>query len=152
VTDERTDERTAITDLLFEYAHLIDAGDLDGVGALFADSTYRTMGHEVVLRGAAEVSGAQRYVMRLYGGSPRTHHNVSNVIVQVDGSGREATSRAYFTVVFHPPTPGSDPRVILTGRYEDTFTCVDGRWRFTDRLIHMDQVGDLSEHLRLERL
>jgi len=146
------DARAAITDLLFEYAHLIDAGELDAVGALFADATYRTVGHDVVLRGAADVTGAQRYVMRLYDGSPRTHHNIGNVTVSMDPSGATATSRAYFTVIFHPPAPGQDPRVILTGRYEDTFACEDGTWQFTDRLIHMDQVGDLSEHLHLDRL
>jgi len=143
---------TAITDLLFEYAHRIDAGKLDAVGALFADATYRTVGHDVVLRGAAAVTGAQRYVMRLYDGSPRTHHNIGNVIVTVDATGATASSRSYFTVVFQPPAPGSEPRVILTGRYQDTFGCRDTTWHFTDRLIHLDQVGDLSEHLYLDRL
>ncbi len=143
--------RDAVTDLLFEYTYRIDAGDLDGVGALFADATYRTVGSDVVLRGAAEVTAAQRFVVRLHDGSPRTHHDVGNVIVAVDPSGTTATSRSYFTVTFAPPRPGEGPRVILTGRYEDAFALVDRTWRFTDRLIHMDQVGDLSEHLHLDR-
>jgi 3-phenylpropionate/cinnamic acid dioxygenase small subunit len=149
---DRAEARHAITDLLFQYAHLIDAGELDAVGLLFSHATYRTVGHDVVLSGATEVTGAQRYVMRLYDGSPRTHHNISNVIVQLDATGTQATSRSYFTVLFHSPTSGADPHVILTGRYNDTFACVDGTWRFTDRLITMDQVGDLREHLRLDRL
>ncbi len=143
--------RHAVTDLLFEYTYLIDAGDLDGVGALFADATSRTVGSDVVLRGAAEVTAAQRFVMRLYDGSPRTHHDVGNVIVAFEPAGTRATSRSYFTVTFAPPGPGEGPRVILTGRYEDSFALVDGAWRFTDRLIHMDQLGDLSEHLHLDR-
>jgi hypothetical protein len=143
--------RDAITDLLYEYTYRIDAGDLDGVGDLFADATYRTVGSDVVLRGRDEVTAAQRFVMRLYDGSPRTHHNVGNVIVRVEPSGTAATSRSYFTVTFQPPGPGEGPRVILTGRYEDRFERVDGQWRFADRLIHMDQVGDLSEHLQLDR-
>ncbi len=149
---ERAEARAAITDLLHQYAHLIDAGELEAVGLLFAQATYRTVGHDVVLSGAAEVTAAQRFVVRLYDGSPRTHHDIGNVIVQVDASGTQATSRSYFTVVFHSPTTGADPRIILTGRYNDTFACTDGTWHFTDRLITMDQVGDLSEHLHLDRL
>ena len=42
--------------------------------------------------------------------------------------------------------------VILAGRYHDTFERFDDRWCFTDRLIHLDLVGDLSTHLHLDRL
>jgi hypothetical protein len=39
---------------------------------------------------------------------------------------------------------------IVGGRYEDRFERVGGAWRFTERLIHVDQVGDVSEHLALD--
>ena len=39
-------------------------------------------------------------------------------------------------------------QVIIAGRYHDAFAEVDGAWRFTDRLIFSDLVGDLSHHLR----
>ena len=32
------------------------------------------------------------------------------------------------------------------GRFER----VDGTWRWAERLIHVDQVGDVSEHLNLD--
>jgi hypothetical protein len=38
--------------------------------------------------------------------------------------------------------------VIIAGRYHDAFATIDGEWRFTDRLIFSDLVGDLSHHLR----
>ncbi len=142
-------DRQAIVDLLHEYAFRIDGGDLDGVGALFADATYRTVGSDVTLRGADEVAAAQRFVVRLYDGSPRTHHDITNTVVAAAGPDA-ATGRSYFTVTFAPP--GEGPRPILTGRYEDRFARgSDGTWRFTDRLIHLDQVGDLSGHLHLDR-
>jgi hypothetical protein len=37
------------------------------------------------------------------------------------------------------------------GRYEDRFERVGGAWRWSERLIHVDQLGDVSEHLNLDR-
>jgi hypothetical protein len=37
---------------------------------------------------------------------------------------------------------------VLTGRYDDTFTRVDDGWRFSERVIHPDLLGDLSHHMR----
>jgi 3-phenylpropionate/cinnamic acid dioxygenase small subunit len=147
---EPADDRFAITDLLHEYASRIDAGDLEGMAALFEHATYRTEGVAQVLEGSGAVLAAQRHVVRLYDGVPRTHHNITNVRVWVDPGAGTARSESYFTVLFAPP--GSGPRPILTGRYHDAFERVDGRWRFADRLIHLDHVGDLSEHLHLDRL
>ena len=39
-------------------------------------------------------------------------------------------------------------QMIIAGRYHDAFARVDGAWRFTDRLIFSDLVGDLSHHLK----
>ena len=36
---------------------------------------------------------------------------------------------------------------IITGRYEDKFERVDGRWRYTEKKFFVDLVGDLSQHL-----
>jgi hypothetical protein len=148
--DSTADHRAAVADLLFEYAARIDGGDLAGVGALFAHANYRTAGSPVALRGAAEVQAAQETVVRLYDGVPCTHHVVTNVRVTVAPDRETATASSYFAVIFAPP--GSPPATILTGRYEDTFEHADGAWRFTDRLIHLDQIGDLSGHLHLDRV
>ena len=42
-------------------------------------------------------------------------------------------------------------QAILCGRYHDAFERVGGAWRFADRLILPDLVGDLSRHLRAGR-
>ena len=36
---------------------------------------------------------------------------------------------------------------IITGRYEDKFERVDGRWRYTEKKFFVDLVGDLSQYL-----
>jgi hypothetical protein len=39
-------------------------------------------------------------------------------------------------------------QTIVTGRYQDRFERVDGRWRFAYRdLTLIDMVGDVSRHL-----
>jgi len=144
------DDVRAISDLLFDYAARIDSGDLEGVAALFDTSTYRTEGTDVVLTGASEVLAAQRHIVRLYDGTPRTHHNITNLRVVIGADGVSAEAHSYYSVVF--AGPGDEPRTILTGRYDDAFEKTDGRWRFVDRLIHLDQVGDLRGHLHLDRL
>jgi hypothetical protein len=48
-----------------------------------------------------------------------------------------------------PGVDGPDIGVVVSGRYHDRFERDrDGQWRFADRLIFTDQVGDVSRHLR----
>jgi hypothetical protein len=37
---------------------------------------------------------------------------------------------------------------IAAGRYHDRFAFGDGRWRFAERRVFVDLVGDVSRHLR----
>lgn len=139
-----------IARLLYVYAERVDAGDFDGVSDLFADATYRTEGAEAVLSGD-EVGATMARTVKLYDGRPRTKHVVTNVIVEPDdGDPDTARARSSFTVIQDPP--GQAPAIVVTGRYHDRFTRTAGAWHFADRLITIDQVGDLSSHLHLDRL
>lgn len=131
--------------LLYRYAKLIDAGDLAGVAGLFAAGTFRSDGGPT-RRGAAEVRDLLSRVVILHDGIPRTKHVTTNVTVEVDEGGDRATARSYFTVFQATELLPLQP--IVAGRYHDAFERVDGRWRFTDRLIFIDLAGDLSAHLR----
>jgi ketosteroid isomerase-like protein len=138
-----TDDLTAITALIHGYAERIDAGDLDGLAAMFAHATWRSPGRAEPLRGVAEVRKAYDGVI-LYDGIPCTKHVVTNVVVEIDGD--TATARSYFTVFQARPDLPLQP--IIAGRYHDAFVRADGAWRFADRLIIPDLIGDLSRHLR----
>jgi len=140
-----TDASQSITALVHLYAERLDAGDLDGVAALFADATYGAADGPV-RRGSAAVLAAIRDVLVLYDGVPRTKHVITNLTVEVDGRAATAIARSYFTVLQAAPTFPLQP--ILAGRYHDRFRCVDGAWRFSERRIHLDLAGDLSHHLR----
>jgi 3-phenylpropionate/cinnamic acid dioxygenase small subunit len=132
----------AVARLVYAYAERLDAGDLDGVAELFAQGSWRS-DRGTVWHGTAEVRLAYDPVI-LYDGSPRTRHVISNLIVEPDGDA--AGSRCSFSVLQAPPD--RPLQIILAGRYHDRFERRGGVWRFVDRFIAVDLVGDLRWHMR----
>jgi hypothetical protein len=49
-------------------------------------------------------------------------------------------------MVLSAATPGTLGPV-LAGRYHDRFQRVDGAWRFAERTVYPDLIGDLSGHM-----
>ena len=134
----------AISTLIMTYAERIDAGDLDGVAALFAHATWRVPQSPEPFSGSAAVRRVYDAVI-LYDGRPCTRHVVTNLGVELRGADR-AVARSYFTVFQALPDFPLQP--IIAGRYHDAFERVNGAWRFADRVILSDLIGDLSRHLR----
>jgi 3-phenylpropionate/cinnamic acid dioxygenase small subunit len=150
VNDRSPGSRAAIAELVYGYAELIDLGRFDEVGSLFADATFRAQtGDTVHVRtGAAEVTAQFTHLVRLLDdGTPGTKHVTTNLIIHVDEEVGTATCHSYFTVL--QATPGPAVSVIVAGRYHDSFRRdSEARWRFADRLIFTDLVGDVTGHLR----
>ena len=151
------DDGEQIRALIHAYAERIDTGDLDGLAQLFADSTWRSQGRSEVFRGVEQVRRMYNGVI-MYDGRPCTKHVITNVSIVADGSD-VASARSYFTVLQATPgrerptcpqaTPSLPLQPIIAGSYHDEFTRADGTWRFSDRLIIVDLVGDLSQHMRM---
>ncbi len=140
------DDRDAVATLIHGYAERIDAGDLDGVAALFADGVYRSE-RGGRYEGVAAVAAVLKKVVMLHDdGTPRTKHVTTNLVIEVDAPAGTALARSYFTVVQQTAT--LPLQTIVAGRYHDRFVRRDGAWAFADRLVFMDLVGNLSEHLR----
>lgn len=142
----RADDRHAVESLLYEYARRVDAGDFDGVGELFAHATFRSETGEGIatLTGCDEVTDTMRSMVRVGDdGTPGTKHLVTNVTVEIHAD--TATASSYFTVLH---AAGGELRTIVTGRYDDDFERARSGWRFADRLVRTDLVGDVSRHLR----
>jgi hypothetical protein len=139
-----TDPAEAIRALVASYGERLDAGDLDGVAALFRRATWRSGTRS--LTGVEAIRAVYDDVI-LYDGVPGTRHVMSDVVVAVEGAA--ATSRCSFTVF--QARPGFPLQAVLVGRYHDTFACVDGAWEFRERVVHADLVGDLSHHMRGSR-
>ncbi len=124
-----------ITSLVHSYALLVDGGDVDAVAALFEHSTWRSEPNGSTLRGSQEVRPVYQSLMAR-DGVHRTRHLITNLSIEVDPGTMTASSHCYWTVL--GGTPGAAIRIDLCGQYTDTFEKVDGRWRFTDRLVTVD--------------
>jgi SnoaL-like domain len=141
-----SDDWHAIETLIMTYAERVDLGDFTGVADLFDGATYRSaLGDDVIVQEGrdAVLNTFETLVRRYPDGTPRTKHVTTNVMVEVDGN--IATARSYYTVMQQTDVLPLQP--IICGRYHDGFEQRDGTWRFTDRLIFSDLIGDLSQHL-----
>ncbi|RAU90309.1 nuclear transport factor 2 family protein [Mycobacterium colombiense] len=145
-----TGSATEITNLIYTYAQLLDGGDLDGVARLFEHG--RICGvqdgpPETVFAGSARVREMYEMATRIYDdGTPKTKHNTTNVQLYVDEAAGTAQSTSYYCVT--QATDDLPLQVIVTGHYKDTFHRVDGAWCFDSRTMFVDQVGDVSQHLK----
>ena len=138
----------AITNLLYRYAELMDAGDFEGAAAMFEHADL-ILDHDTDTRtDAAGILEIWRSLVIVHDdGTPRTKHVTTNPIVEVDEALGTATCRSYYTVL---QQLGDGPMVpIVAGRYHDRFERVADEWRFSERdYSMMDLVGDVSRHLR----
>ena len=141
-------DKLEITELLYRYSELIDAGDFDGVGQLLARATFggtaspSTSGAENIATLFA--SSTRRYPE--HGNTPRTRHLVLNPIVEIDDG--QATARSTFVVVQNTVTVPLQP--IVVGRYFDAFGRDENGWHFTERTVAVEMVGDVSAHLMID--
>ena len=157
-----TEDRVAITELIYRYAELIDAGDFDGLGELLAHAEFggprtpRARGANAIT--ALFVATTRRFA----DGTPKTRHLVLNPIVEVDGD--TASARSTFCVVQATDAVALQP--IVVGRYYDTFARDGGDtfardggdtfardtagWHFTQRVAEVEMVGDVSDHLLID--
>ena len=142
-----TDDERAIHRLILTYPYRMDEGDFAGAAAPF--DRCHTHSPAGSYRSSAELEQAFHDWVRLYeDGTPRTKHVMTNIDIFVAPDGKAAESWTYFTVL-----QASDDfplQIIIAGRYHDRFERVDTVWRFADRLIFMDLIGDLSRHLRMK--
>jgi 3-phenylpropionate/cinnamic acid dioxygenase small subunit len=141
-------DHCAIKNLIYQYAHHIDDGDLEAVAAMFDQGRIVAVdgqGRDTSIVGAEAVLALYRSYTRIYDDSatPHTLHMTSNVLVEVGGDSANASS---YAVVFQaledfPLQP------IIGVRYYDEFVRTGTGWRFAKRRIDTQLVGDLSRHL-----
>ncbi len=143
---------TAITNLLNIYAERMDAGDFDGVAALFERATLvvDSSTEPPTALSADQMLDLWRTTVITYDdGTPKTKHLVTNPIVTIDPGQRHASVRSYYTVI--QAVPGKPFGPIVAGRYHDDFERDDDGWFFVRRDYGLvDLVGDASAHLRME--
>ena len=139
----------AITTLLYRYAELMDTADFDGVRDLFFDAVLTNEGVAEEIVGGEAIARLYRRTNRVHDdGTLRTRHLTTNVMIDIDEGANTASARSAFVVLQETPELPLQP--IATGRYRDRFRRTDGEWRFAQRHIVVDHVGDVSEHLAFD--
>jgi 3-phenylpropionate/cinnamic acid dioxygenase small subunit len=145
-----SDSAQEITNLIYTYAERLDAGDLDAVAEIFAHGRICGVENgppETVFEGSAGVRKLYNMATKIYeDGTPKTKHNTSNVQLYINEAEGTARSTSYYCVT--QATPDLPLQVIVTGHYKDTFHRLDSVWWFDSRIMFVDQVGDVSQHLK----
>lgn len=148
-------DRAEITDLIYRYAELIDAGDYDGLGELLGRAAFGGPKTPTISGADAIAKLFRATTKRFADGTPKTRHLVLNLIVEVDGD--TAAARSTFCVVQATDRVALQP--IVVGRYFDRFAREPGGdtsardtagWYFTERIADVEMVGDVSDHLLID--
>jgi hypothetical protein len=153
---DKSEARDAISKLLFGYAEALDGGDLQRVGRYFEHAVIRSDSGEIRGAGAATRMFADHTALYIdgvaaepgqAGATPGTRHMTTNLMIDVADDGRTASAKSYVVVFMSLPDFPLQP--IVRGAYHDRFEHIDGAWRFSERIMKMDDVGDVSRHLKL---
>jgi 3-phenylpropionate/cinnamic acid dioxygenase small subunit len=146
VAEPTGDDEEQVRAVVAAYAERLDAGDFDGVAALFEHGEFRSAQGGPARIGPEGVRRMLEPVVRYDDGTPRTKHVLGNIEVDVDADAGTATARCTFTVIQH--APDAPLQAVLAGRYHDRLERLDGRWHLVERVVHPDLFGDLRHHMR----
>lgn len=136
-----------LRNLLGRYCGLIDAGDLEGVGRLFAHGGLAAgpLDAPAFVSGAEEVAAFYRSGLVLHDGSPRTKHLVLDTVFEEQREDGTVVARSSYVVL---QQLGDGPvQTLIAGRYVDHFGRDGaGPWHFVRRHFTVELAGDLSNH------
>ena len=130
--------KAAIAELITRYAALNDAGDWDGVAALYTDEgrmSRPTAPDDFIAGRAAILAAFRARPLRA------TRHVVANVLVTLEG---ETDARATSQILLFTGTSASEGLPVqsatppLVGSYRDRLTRTDRGWRFVERRGSLD--------------
>ena len=140
------DDYFAIQRLVHSYPYALDSGDFNTIGRLFAHADVYSGGSLMASKDPEAVAASFRdWVITYDDGTPRTRHCLANLIIEPDGESR-AFVKSYVMVFQQTDQIVLQP--IIGGDYLDQVEKIDGEWRFIERRMGNNQVGDLSGHGR----
>jgi len=145
------EDRAEIEDLQARYLFALDFHDADTYASTFTEDGVldygpQVKGREAIKKVVADMAkrAADQAAAATAGDAsgmwaPVGRHNISNVVIKVDGD--KAQGRAYW---FHYSnnTPKRTGQLDSFGIYEDEMVKVDGKWLFSKRKIYNEEVKD----------
>lgn len=140
--DRLQDERE-ISSLIYCCCATYDAGRWEETAKLFEHGVWH-VSDELALSGAEPIARFLEGAIRLYDGTPKTRHTVSNIRIAIAQD--RASAEAESTVVVFQSPPGGPPRILIQGVYHDKFARHGDTWHFAERRATVDGAGDVSTH------
>ena len=141
-------ETEKVRNLVYTYTEKVDSADFAAIGELFADGAVECFLNGVSnggrCCGSEEVIRWYKASLAVHEGGPQTHHVITNLIVEMNSDEMTAATRSYFMVL--QCLPDFHLQIIAAGRYHDRFKKVNGIWRFVEKSIHGDFLGDVTRH------
>lgn len=136
-----------IANLIYLYAHLVDAGDFEALGVLFEKGSIFYMPSTFQVKGGRNVTDHFSRTVKVYPetGTPCTLHQVTNVSIECPEGEGVASSNSVFTV--YQFAEGQPMQLICAGRYYDRFILENTTWYFQERSVVPHYFGDLSRHI-----
>ena len=135
-----------IRNLLGRYCDLMDAGDFDAIGTLFADAAMAAGDAPPFLTGGQAIADFFRRGTQVHGDTLRTKHLILNT--QFEEPELDGTVVARSSYVVLQAVEGLPLQPIIAGRYVDRFgRDAEDAWCYLERRFHVDLLGDLSHHL-----
>ncbi|WP_300265736.1 nuclear transport factor 2 family protein [Microbacterium sp.] len=135
-------EQLALIILIGRIAQLADSGDPDDYLDCFTDdavwdltdATGLALETQTIRGRAALLAGVRsRREAGLQGPGTHTRHDVSSIVIDVDGD--RAQSRSYFRYYRQTNT---QPELVAMGTYDDSFVRTPSGWRLQRRVISRD--------------
>jgi 3-phenylpropionate/cinnamic acid dioxygenase small subunit len=81
----------------------------------------------------------------MYDGVPRTRHIVTNIVIDLNDDQITAQCRSYVQVLHQAPGGVLGP--VAAGTYIDRVYLTNGSWKFAERRMLLELIGDMSTHL-----
>ncbi len=134
---QRLEDEEAIRNLLVEYGHDLDTGDLVAYSQLFAKEGTWSGGIGTAKGPPAILKMLRKAFAKSKPYDPqhvRSFHLMTNFHIRVDGDRATATSKWTFF------QRSADDKLVprLSGHYDDVFIREDGQWKFLSRVAPRD--------------
>ena len=131
------DDVQAITKQIYLYCRAMDRMDVNlGYSIWHADGEADY--GEAIFQGTGR--GFVDWVTKTHAGMVRHSHQVSNIIVNLDGD--RAASESYVTAALRMENADGLVEITTRGRYLDRWSCREGRWAI-DRRVYVHDFDDV---------
>lgn len=124
-------ERQGVVDLIAEYAHALESGDLDGYVETFAPNGVFEIGGERY-EGRQAIRDLVAHLYAIGQDGPGGNRHILG-LPHITGTVEGCAARTYVLIASGANRPGTPVQTI--GQYHDRIALSDGRWRFVHRRI-----------------